>query len=82
MPTLTNVVMAAVSVEDAGIGPAVNDVALDPGSALCVAVIGSFISRLYRDAIGQTPSRTQDPSSRPRSRAVDKISSRLAAPSL
>ncbi len=48
MPALTDAVMAAVPVEDAGIGSAVNDVSRELGSALGVAVIGSFISRIYR----------------------------------
>lgn len=48
MPALTDAVMAAIPVEDAGVGSAVNDVARELGSALGVAVIGSFISSLYR----------------------------------
>lgn len=48
MPALTDAVMAAVPVEDAGVGSAVNDVSRELGSALGVAVIGSYISRIYR----------------------------------
>ncbi len=48
MPALTDSIMAAVPVEDAGIGSAVNDVSREVGSALGVAVIGSFISSLYK----------------------------------
>ena len=48
MPALTDTVMAAVPVEDAGVGSAVNDVARELGSALGVAVIGTFISSIYR----------------------------------
>ena len=48
MPSLTDAVMASVPVEDAGVGSAVNDVSRELGSALGVAVIGSFISGLYQ----------------------------------
>jgi len=48
MPALTDAVMASVPVEDAGVGSAVNDVSRELGSALGVAVIGSFISGIYR----------------------------------
>jgi len=45
---LTDTVMAAVPVEDAGIGSAVNDVSRELGSALGVAILGSIVSGLYR----------------------------------
>jgi hypothetical protein len=48
MPALTDSIMAAVPVEDAGVGSAVNDVSRELGSALGVAAIGSFISSIYR----------------------------------
>lgn len=48
MPALTDAVMASVPVEDAGVGSAVNDVSRELGSALGVAVLGSFISSIYR----------------------------------
>ncbi len=48
MPALTDSIMASVPVEDAGIGSAVNDVARELGSALGIAVLGSFIAGLYR----------------------------------
>jgi EmrB/QacA subfamily drug resistance transporter len=48
MPALTDAIMAAVPVEDAGVGSAVNDVSRELGSALGVAAIGSFISSIYR----------------------------------
>ncbi|MFV2038858.1 MAG: MFS transporter [Acidimicrobiales bacterium] len=51
MPALTDAVMAAVPVEDAGVGSAVNDVSRELGSALGVAIIGSFISSIYRSNI-------------------------------
>ena len=48
MPAITDTIMVSVPVEDAGIGSAVNDVSRELGSALGVAVIGSFISGLYK----------------------------------
>lgn len=45
---LTDTVMAAVPVEDAGIGSAINDVSRELGSALGVAILGSIVSGLYR----------------------------------
>ncbi len=57
---LTDTVMAAVPLEDAGVGSAVNDVSREVGSALGVAIIGSIVSHLYRGNIedrlaGQVP---------------------------
>lgn len=62
---LTDTVMAAVPVEDAGIGSAVNDVSRELGSALGVAIIGSIISNLYRSNVhdqltGQIPADVVD----------------------
>ncbi len=51
MPALTDAVMASIPVEDAGVGSAVNDVSRELGSALGVAVIGSFISSIYRGQV-------------------------------
>ena len=48
MPALTDSIMASVPVEDAGVGSAVNDVARELGSALGIAVLGSFIAGVYR----------------------------------
>ena len=48
MPTLTDSIMASVPVEDAGVGSAVNDVSRELGSALGIAVLGSFIGGIYR----------------------------------
>ena len=48
---LTDTVMAAVPIEDAGVGSAVNDVSRELGSALGVAIIGSIVSHLYRSGI-------------------------------
>ena len=60
MPSLTDMVMASVPIEDAGVGSAVNDVARELGSALGVAVVGTFISSIYRSNVenelaGQVP---------------------------
>jgi EmrB/QacA subfamily drug resistance transporter len=51
MPALTDTIMAAVPVEDAGVGSAVNDVSRELGSALGVAVLGSVINGIYRGNI-------------------------------
>jgi len=51
---LTDTVMAAVPVEDAGVGSAVNDVSRELGSALGVAIIGSIVSHLYRSNVHET----------------------------
>jgi EmrB/QacA subfamily drug resistance transporter len=53
MPALTDAIMASVPVEDAGIGSAVNDVSREVGSALGIAVIGSFISSIYKGNVNQ-----------------------------
>jgi len=62
---LTDTVMAAVPIEDAGVGSAVNDVSRELGSALGVAIIGSIVSHLYRSNVhenltGQVPARVVD----------------------
>ena len=54
--------MAAVPVEDAGVGSAVNDVSRELGSALGVAVIGSFISSIYKDNVDDRLAGQVDPS--------------------
>jgi EmrB/QacA subfamily drug resistance transporter len=48
MPALTDSIMAAVPIEDAGVGSAVNDVSRELGSALGVAVLGAVINGIYR----------------------------------
>lgn len=48
---LTDTVMAAVPVEDAGIGSAINDVSRELGSALGVAILGSIVSGFYRSNV-------------------------------
>ena len=60
MAPLTDTVMAAVPVDDAGIGSAVNDVTRELGGALGIALIGSLVNGWYRSDIdsalaGQVP---------------------------
>lgn len=63
MPPLTDTIMAAVPVEDAGVGSAVNDVSRELGTALGIAVVGSVINGIYRENVderltGQVPAAT------------------------
>ncbi len=51
MPSLTDSIMASVPVEDAGVGSAVNDVSRELGSALGIAILGTFINSLYRSNV-------------------------------
>jgi len=51
---LTDTVMAAVPVNDAGIGSAVNDVSRELGAALGIATIGSVVNSLYQANLGDT----------------------------
>ncbi len=51
MPALTDTIMAAVPVDDAGIGSALNDVSRELGGALGVAVMGSVVNGVYRSGI-------------------------------
>jgi EmrB/QacA subfamily drug resistance transporter len=60
MPALTDSIMAAVPVEDAGVGSAVNDVSRELGSALGIAVLGSFISAIYRNNVDESLGGTVD----------------------
>jgi DHA2 family multidrug resistance protein-like MFS transporter len=48
---LTDTVMAAVLVEDAGVGSAVNHVSRELGNALGVAVIGTIMNGLYSNNV-------------------------------
>ena len=54
MPALTDAIMAAVPVEDAGVGSAVNDVSRELGSALGVAILGSVINGIYRSNVEES----------------------------
>ncbi len=51
MAPLTDTVMAAVPVDDAGIGSAVNDVTRELGGALGIALIGSLVNGWYRSDV-------------------------------
>ena len=51
---LTDTVMAAVPVNDAGVGSAINDVSRELGGALGVASVGGFVNGLYRSNVEQT----------------------------
>ena len=53
---LTDTVMAAVPVDDAGIGSAINDVSRELGAALGIAITGSIVSGLYRGNVEDRPS--------------------------
>lgn len=50
---LTDTVMAAVPVEEAGMASAVNDVTRELGSALGIAIIGTAVSSIYRTSLEQ-----------------------------
>ena len=50
-PPLTDTVMAAVPVDEAGIGSAVNDVSRELGGAFGVAVTGSVVNAVYRSNV-------------------------------
>jgi hypothetical protein len=49
---LTDTVMAAVPVNDAGVGSAVNDLSRELGGALGVAVIGAIVNGSYSERVG------------------------------
>lgn len=48
---LTDTVMAAVPVNDAGVGSAANDVSRELGAALGIAIVGSFVNSIYRSNV-------------------------------
>jgi len=50
---LTDIVMASVPAEEAGVASAVNDVSRELGAALGIAVIGSVVSGAYRSNVEQ-----------------------------
>src|SRR3712207_4785259 len=54
---LTDMVMAAVPVEDAGVGSAINDVSPGFGAALGTAAIGTFVRATYRTGVAAAPGR-------------------------
>jgi len=51
MVPLTDMVMAAVPIEDAGVGSALNDVSREVGAALGIAGVGSLVSSMYRSEV-------------------------------
>ena len=51
MAPLTDTVMAAVPVNDAGVGSAANDVSRELGAALGIAIVGSLANTIYRNNI-------------------------------
>lgn len=53
MPALTDTVMAAVPLDDAGIGSAVNDVGRELGGALGIAITGSIVNGLYKSNLDE-----------------------------
>jgi hypothetical protein len=50
---LTDIVMASVPADEAGVASAVNDVSRELGAALGIAVIGSVVSGAYRSNVEQ-----------------------------
>ena len=51
MAPLTDTVMAAVPVNDAGIGSAINNVGRELGAALGIAILGSIVTGMYRSNV-------------------------------
>ena len=54
MAPLTDTVMAAVPVNDAGVGSAANDVSRELGAALGIAIVGSFVNSIYRGNVEES----------------------------
>ena len=51
MPTVTDTIMAAVPVDEAGIGSSMNDTSRELGFALGVAILGSIVTSIYRSDV-------------------------------
>jgi hypothetical protein len=51
MPTVTDTIMASVSVDDAGVGSAMNDLSRELDFVLGVAILGSLVASLYRNDV-------------------------------
>ncbi len=51
MAPMTDTVMAAVPVDDAGVGSAINDVMRELGAALGIAITGTVVAGLYSDGV-------------------------------
>ena len=54
MPTATDTIMAAVPVDEAGIGSSMNDTSREFGFALGVAILGSIVTSIYRSDVTES----------------------------
>ena len=54
MPTATDTIMAAVPVDEAGIGSSMNDTSREMGFALGVAILGSIVTSIYRSNVTES----------------------------
>ena len=54
MPTATDTIMAAVPVDEAGIGSSMNDTSREMGFALGVAILGSIVTSIYRSDVTES----------------------------
>lgn len=54
MPTVTDTIMAAVPVDEAGIGSSMNDTSREFGFALGVAILGSIVTSIYRSNVTES----------------------------
>ncbi len=54
MPTVTDTIMAAVPVDEAGIGSSMNDTSRELGFALGVAILGSIVTSIYRSNVTES----------------------------
>ncbi len=54
LPTVTDTIMAAVPVDEAGIGSSMNDTSREFGFALGVAILGSIVTSIYRSNVTDT----------------------------
>lgn len=61
MAPLTDTVMAAVPVNDAGVGSAANDVSRELGAALGIAIVGSLANTIYRGNVEEALDGTVSP---------------------
>jgi hypothetical protein len=61
MAPTTSMIMAAVPLNRAGMGSAVNDTAREVGGAVGIAVLGSILALRYRSGLGSLVDRLPDP---------------------
>ena len=54
MPTVTDTIMAAVAVDEAGIGSSMNNASRELGFALGVAILGSIVTSIYRSKVTES----------------------------